>query len=490
MRKYLVRNVLFPLIDRFTSQDFYEKYRFYVGQEYRDFGERRKYQWERFKEILEHAYENVPLYREKFDAAGITPDDIESRQDLSKIPITTKNELREGFPDKVMAENIDHGEIRYTNTSGTTGRVTMLAQDRGDINYKYAAKLRSRKLYGNDIAGSVLRFTPNECQPADIENQGMEDYMDLMCNSFKNPINTMYGFYERTAELIVGNKKKIGPLWEDSTDIPEGEVEQVIESISDSKKDILVAYPLYLQWLLEHRNPGDNGFSIPGTVDLTAGLATERMVSKFESIFETDVNQCYGGCEFGRFASTCEHSSNWMHILEEHCLVEFVGPDGRPVSEDEPANIISTSLTNYAMPIIRLEHGDVGRYRRSNCECGRTGRMMKVEGRIQSIIYDEDDKFHLPSKMYDYFNGRGDVRFFKAVQSDESKVEIRIVSSEMPDTGEMGEELSEMYPGLEFDIAEVESIESESSNKYMLVESCTYDRFRLDEVASKKAEIN
>ncbi len=480
-----------PLFSKITGHKAWKYHKNYVKNDFKDKEKREEEQWNKLKEIINHAYENVPFYREKFDEAGITPEDIESREDLQKIPITTKPELRKNFPDKLIAKNYRNKKIRFTNTSGTTGRITKLVQDKDDVNHKYAAKLWSRKLYGVDIGEKVLRITPNECQPAKKEGKGFESLTDYFKEFLRNPTNSTYAVMEKIVKKTLHRKKTLPPIAENDTDIKEEVFEEYIRKIKKEKPDLLAAYPLYLKWFSEFIEENDLEPPELEKIDLVGGLSTENMREEIEKSFDAETFQNYGGCEWGRYGAECSHEKGWMHILEEHCYVEFIKPDGTNANDGELSNLIVTSLTNYGMPLIRVEHGDIGYYTDEKCSCGRTGRRMKVKGRIQSVIMDRRGIPHMPGKIWDAIHNIDGIDHFQLEQLDREKISLKVVSEEGFNRSRLKEKIKEIINGVEsIRIREVDKIESEGSNKYMLVKSSTHDDFRPLSIRKRESEIN
>ena len=165
MRKFFLKNLILPAASKLTSNRAWDYYHQYIQSEFDSVEIRKQQQWKKIKKLIDHAYRNVPFYRNKFNSAGINPDDIKDEQDFRRIPITTKNELRGELSGNIIANNYSSKNLRFSNTSGTTGASLILMHDHNDINYKYASKLRSRHLMGCDIDDSILRIAPNECQP-------------------------------------------------------------------------------------------------------------------------------------------------------------------------------------------------------------------------------------------------------------------------------------------------------------------------------------
>ncbi len=465
-------------------------YKYFVNYTEEDFGkveETEEKQWKRIKKIIEHAYENVTFYREKFDEAGIKPEDIKDREDFRKIPITTKKELRENFPDKLFAQNFREKEVRFTNTSGTTGRPTLLLQDKEDVNRKYAAKLRSREVYGTEIGDKVVRVTPNECQPAKKEGGGIKTVPDHFKELFRNPVNGFFAIAENFVKKFVHNKKVLEPIGVDSTKTFEKDVLERIEEIREEEPDILSIYPLYAYHLAKKIEEEELDPPKVGCIDFTGGLVTSEMKDLIEEAFQTKTFESYGGCEFGRVGATCIENRDKLHINQLHAYLEFVKPCGEPAEEGELANILTTGLSSFGMPLVRVEHGDVGRYYYERCSCGRDTKMVKVEGRIQSILTTENG-FEPPEKVYNFFLSCEGVDFFRLEQKEDEAV-LRLVTNSEFDEEEVKEFVGELL-GQEVVVDQVEKLDSENSNKYMMVYSEMHHSFRPEQAREHDSEVN
>lgn len=493
VKEKIFSKTLLPISSKFTKHKAWDYYRNYKNSDYIDSKNRKRRKWKSLKNIITHAYENVEFYKKKFEENDIKPKDITSWEDIKKIPITTKNELRNNFPDKLIAKNYKN-KVRFTNTSGTTGRPTMLAQDIDDVNYKFAAKLRSRNLYGLEEGYSVLRIAPNECQPVKKDGNRFESKSDYINEMLRDTKNSIYALLENSAKKMFYDKKVLYPIARNKIDENiENELSSRLKQIKKIEPDVLSIYPIYAYWLARYIEKENLSQPNVNVIDFTGGLSTDVMRKKIEQNFQTKTYQNYGGCEFGRYASQCNvKQQNSMHILEEHCHVEFIRPDETYANEKEMSNIITTSLTNYGMPLIRVEHGDVGWYMNKKCSCGRTSRLMNVEGRIQSIIFNDQNKIITPGQIYNILFNE-EIDYFKVIQKNSKRLTIKIVNLNENELNE--EKLKRKFRGLlgkkvSVKFRYVNELKSENSNKYMFVKSNTYSNFRPESIRNKKSEIN
>ena len=123
----LLPNLVLPVVDRLSENKAWSYLQEYLKADFEDPNLRRERQWRKMKRLLEHAYRNTIYYRELMDSVGLPPDKIQTPEDLRRLPVTTKQDLRKAFPDEILASNTDHDMVRISNTSGTAGRPMVLA---------------------------------------------------------------------------------------------------------------------------------------------------------------------------------------------------------------------------------------------------------------------------------------------------------------------------------------------------------------------------
>ncbi|MBU0469052.1 MAG: hypothetical protein KKD07_10580 [Candidatus Omnitrophica bacterium] len=485
MKKAILKKLLLPMASKLTSNKGWDYYKQYIVSDFDPIETRKKRQWNKLKRLIEHAYTNVPFYRNKFDKAGIKPEHIKDESDFRKIPVTTKKELRDNVSKEyTIAENYPSKNLRFSNTSGTTGPSLILMHDHEDINYKYASKLRSRHLMGCDIEDSIMRITSNECQPClpngESPDVGFLKYLQMVLSNHE---------YKQQAYYILLENKIINPFIHRRhfskalrTYFNNEDMEHYVKEIKKYKPDMIVGYPLYLFFIARYIKEKGIKLTPIKAVELTAGLSFDSMRSFIGEQFKAPVYQIYGGCELGRVAGSCVHSNGLMHILEDHAYIEFIKSSGEIANPGELSNIIVTSLNSYGMPFIRYEHGDVGKYFDHQCHCGRSAQLMDVEGRIMDLIVNKDG-VPLSSQVFiESFLGYKGIKLFQLIQKNLNVLEFRIVK-ESPLANiniiEINNKIKEIF-GYEVNVEfkYVDYINPAASGKYRLVRSATYESFR------------
>jgi phenylacetate-CoA ligase len=484
MRKYFLKKIILPLSSRLTANKGWRYYNHYIRADFDPVEARRERQWQRVLNVVRHAYQHVPFYRKKYDQAGVHPKDIKCEADFRRLPVITKKELRENFPRQVIADNYPPRFMRYSNTSGTTGASLILVHDHDDINYKYASKLRSWHLMGCDIGDSVVRLTPNECQPClptgESPDIGILEYLRMFFGNHAHQRQAYYIFVERRiTNKLLNNRRFPPPLTPDFSDT---DLRNYIDVICSFKPRIISGYPLYLYLLAKFIQKNHISIPPPQGLDLTAGLSSPAMRRFIGEQFSSGVFQSYGGCELGRVASSCAQSAGRMHILEEQCYMEFIHSNGEPARPGELANIIMTALNSYGMPFIRYEHGDVGEYFEDPCPCGRTTRLMLVEGRLQDLILAANGKAIPSREILDLSLGHPGIKLFQLIQRAPDQFDFKFVK-DAPEADMDLEKICDalkavLGPGADIRPQSVDYIRSASSGKYRLVRSSTYEPFR------------
>ena len=311
----------------------------------------------RLKWSLNHAYTNVPAYREKLDAAGVHPDDFRRLEDLARFPFTTKQDLRENYPFGMFAvarERI----VRIHASSGTTGKP------------------------------SVVGYTPRD----------IETWSDLMARSIRASggrpgmiVHVAYGYGLFTGGLGVHyGAERLG-----CTVVPVsgGMTGRQVQLIQDFQPDIIMVTPSYMLAILdEFRTKGLD----PTTTSLRIGVFgaepwTNAMRAEIEAAFALDAVDIYGLSEVmgPGVANECVETKDGLHVWEDHFYPEIIDPQtGAVLPDGEPGEIVFTSLTKEGMPVIRyrtrdltkLQPGTARSMRRMERVTGRSDDMMIVRG--------------------------------------------------------------------------------------------------------------
>jgi phenylacetate-CoA ligase len=315
--------------------------------------ELRALQLKRLKATLQHAYANSPAYRRKFDAAGVHPDDCRSLDDLAKFPFTTKADLRDGYPFGMLAVPREQC-VRIHASSGTTGKPTVVGYTRHDIETWSLVMARSIRAAG--------------ARPGDM-------------------VHVSYGYGLFTGGLGAHyGAEKLG-----LTVVPfgGGQTERQVQLINDFRPDLIMVTPSYMLAIAdEFERQGLD----PRASSLRIGIFgaepwTNDMRAKIEQRLGLSAVDIYGLSEVmgPGVANECIETKDGPTIWEDHFYPEIVDPEtGRPVPEGEFGELVFTSLTKEALPIVRYRTRDLTRLLPGTARTMR--RMEKITGRSDDMM--------------------------------------------------------------------------------------------------------
>ncbi|WP_330468788.1 phenylacetate--CoA ligase [Streptomyces longwoodensis] len=313
----------------------------------------RALQLERLRASLEHAYANVPFYRESFDKAGVRPEDCRSLGDLARFPFTTKADLREHYPYGMFA--VPRDRIRRLHaSSGTTGRPTVVGYTDADLGTWSDMVARSIRAAGGRPGDTV--------------------HIAYGYGLFTGGLGAHYGA-ERLGCTVVPASG--------------GMTSRQVQLIQDLEPRMIMVTPSYMLTLLdEFERQGVD----PRSTSLEVGVFgaepwTEEMRREIEERFGIDAVDIYGLSEVmgPGVAQECVETKDGLHIWEDHFYPEVVDPfTGEVLPEGEEGELVFTSLTKEAMPVVRYRTRDLTRLLPGTARVFR--RMRKVTGRSDDMV--------------------------------------------------------------------------------------------------------
>ncbi|OGL39046.1 MAG: hypothetical protein A3C43_06020 [Candidatus Schekmanbacteria bacterium RIFCSPHIGHO2_02_FULL_38_11] len=410
----------YKFLGTFSEFDAWDKFQFLLDNQYKSREEIEKIQWKKIKKLLIHSYENVPLYKEKWNRAKIKPEDIQKPSDMLILPITTKNELKENFPDKCLAKNIAKKNCSLVQSSGTTGKPLAIYIDFAGYNLQYADLLYSYYLDGWQLGDKI----------ATVRNKAHGDYKGKFAKDGLN--SEPYSLIRDIVYLFCHRKILLSPV-ENGTFIEEVKLKSITEKLLNHKPQLLEGNPVYWEILANYflkENISINGIR---AIEVDETPVTNKIREKLKKAFKANVFDCYGSHELGIVSHECEtHQGN--HILPFSNYVEFI-KDNKPAKSGELANLVVTSLTNYATPLIRYDTGDLARKIENNCSCKRKFSLMShVEGRSDDAIY-VDGKLYTTFFFLDYFQSIKEISFFQLLKSQNDIYILNLVkNSDIPES--------------------------------------------------------
>lgn len=312
-------------------------------------------QSERLVATVRRVYDNVPFYRQKMEQAGVTPEDIRSVADLSKLPFSYKSDLRDTYPFGLFAVKLKD-VVRLHASSGTTGKQIVVGYTRHDLEI------------WNDCCARAL--TAAGCTDEDI-------------------VHVSYGYGLFTGGLGAdGGAMRIG-----ATTVPAstGNTQRQITLLRDFGATVLCCTPSYALHIAEVMRK--NGLS-KKDLHLKAGIFgaepwTNEMRLQIERELGLRAFDIYGLTEVigPGVAFECSRQDG-MHVNEDHFIVEVIDPEtGEPLPDGTEGELVLTCITKEAFPVLRYRTRDIGVVHRGTCACGRTlAKMTKPRGRTDDML--------------------------------------------------------------------------------------------------------
>ena len=396
------------------------------------------YQLEKIRRLVAHAYEKSPFYRNRFDSIGLEPGDIRSFEDFRQIPPLTKQEIREHLGD-LQASDLETRRPILTHTGGTTGAPLKLYRCRATADVREAVEWRTYQWAGFHFRDPKLNAFAGRA----LDDSGEPWYEDPKLRTTSVRINdTDQATFELFARLYRARKPRL-------------------------LIGILEFYRLLGRWLEEQ-----------GIDDIKVAA----MFSQGESITETDreniqrwfgcrIYDYYGMRENAVSAGDCTGGS--MHINSEFVYMEFE-TDGRPAKSGEQAEIIGTSLTNYAVPLIRYRTEDIGEWLDHACPCGRHLPVMKiVGGRARDFVMTPNRAVYICHHVSNLIALAPGIEAIQFYQPDQQRLIVR-VQAETPLREDNLRTISEataaiVHGELRITVEQVETIRRTARGKYRFV---------------------
>lgn len=314
----------------------------------------RAWQDERLVKQVRHVYDNVEMYRQRMDESGVRPEDIKGREDLHKLPFTTKEDLRDQYPYGLLAKPLSEC-VRIQSTSGTTGRRVVAFYTQHDIDLW------------------------DECCARAIVAAG---------GTNEDVVHVSYGYGLFTGGPgLNGGSHMVGSL---TLPMSSGNTERQIQFMTDLGSTILCCTPSYAAYLAE--SVIERG--LRDKIKLKAGIFgaeawTEEMRRDIEEKMGIKAYDIYGLTEISGpgVSFECEAQTG-MHINEDHFIAEIINPvTGEVLPDGEKGELVFTSITKEAFPLLRYRTRDICILSHEKCSCGRTHvKMTKPLGRSDDML--------------------------------------------------------------------------------------------------------
>ena len=403
----------------------------------------RELQEKKLRRLVTHAYHHVAYYREKFAALGLQPSDVRGLDDLHKLPLLAKDDVRENLHFDLLSDNHEKRKILRIKTSGSTGEPFVCYADQHQLEIRWAATQRSMEWTG-------YRFG-DRCARLWHQTLGM-----TLVQRWRERVDAWF------------NRRLFIPAFSMSDE----SIARFVEQLRAWRPVLLDGYAESFNFLAHYiENHGLESFH-PRAVISSAQVLPEQSRAVIEKTLGCGVFDKYGSREFSGIAWECEQHAG-HHVVAESYVVEVL-KDGAPAKPGEWGEVVITDLNNFCAPLIRYRVGDlaVAMDPATPCACGRgLPRIGRIEGRVQAIIVGSNGNYvpgtffaHL-FKDYDHV-----IRQYQVVQERLGSIRLRVIKALRFDDATFEEVLGQLrcYLGetMEIEVEFVDQIEMVHTGKH------------------------
>jgi phenylacetate-CoA ligase len=404
MQSTLVRNVIYPLHEKFMGRDTFANLAGLEHLQLTTAAELADLRLRKLRELLLHAKANIPFYAERFTRAGFDPKRMQSFDDLKALPLLTKNDIKQ-HRDEMLWRDCPGGLYRY-NTGGSSGEPLIFYFDKRRQGWDKAARMLTHRWWGVEVGDREFYLWGSPLE--ETRQDRMKDWRDRLTN-----------------ELLVS-----------AFEVSPANVPKIYTAMQKFRPKCLFGYPSTID--LFAQIAAKQGLNLPNlrveVVFATAELLYDHQRQSISTLFGgIPVADGYGSREGGFVAHECVKGR--YHVMDPNYVVEFIR-DGLPAQAGEDGEIIITHLDAWGMPLIRYCTGDVAQPGEgSACPCGCSfSTMQQIRGRTTDFVVTPDGRWqHALSVIY-------------VVRDIEGVDEFKIVQYEVEDVQVLVKIIPELYP--------------------------------------------
>lgn len=381
------------------GKKFWKLYREFENNQWLSLQELTDWQSVRLRELVKHAYKTVPYYQEILKKQKLVPADIQSIDDLYKLPILTKEDIKQNYI-RMLSTTIPKRLVRYGHTSGTTGSPLNVAYDVNTCVAHHAADWRQKSWAGLE---------------------------------YGQPYASLQG------RLIVPTIQKKPPFWRknyinnqlflSAFHLTEENLPYYFDKLSKDGIQFLEGYPSNIFILALYLNKKNINFPLKAILTSSETLFPSQK-DAIEKAFSCKIFDFYGMAERVVFATECDHHQG-HHLCLDYGITEFLDSDNQPVVDGKLGKIVATSLHNFAMPMIRYQTNDSCSLKATLCSCGRKFPLMdEVATKNEAIVTLPDGRLISPSVLTHPFKPMENIVESQIIQETINLLRVKIVKNQ------------------------------------------------------------
>lgn len=390
----LTYSLILPLSDLITGYEIKNALKFLLESQYWSREQIDNHQFVKLKELIEHAYNNVPFYRELYSDHKIKPEDIQKLSDLKHLPIITKDIMKENSK-LLIAKNCKIKNLVYCSSSGSTGEPFQFYTTKMADSFLKAAAIRAWYWMGYKLGDKYVKISMN---PRTSKIKKIQDYVNR-------------SLYLSSNQLIKKNFIDIS------------------EKIQSFNPEYIRCYPHPLDYLSSVIKENYNNYFLSNlkAINTTGSTLKDEIRENIEKTFRVRIFDTYS-CEGGTIFSEC--AEHVYHPAEEYAISEYIPDNFTKSDKNSPFRHITTDLYNYAFPFIRYDTQDYIEIDDSAhlCKCGRNFKnVKKIRGRDSDIIITPSKKILIVENFVAYFEWIKEIDQIQVVQNEIDQITINIV---------------------------------------------------------------
>lgn len=416
MNSAIIKHVFYPLLEKRLGTRELKYLKELEETQWWSNKELQEMQNKKLQSLIKHAYANVPYYRKIFNERGLVDNDIQTVNDLYKLPILTKDDIRQNYQD-MQANDFKRWRPCHITTGGSTGEPLMYYVTKDALSINMASIYRGLSWAGFKFGDK--KITLGGSRLVSDKRQNIKGWLVNKLIYRNLPISTL--------------------------DMTDEKINRYICQINKYKPKFIYGYASALYLIANYLKKNKINVIQPEAIFSTAEMLLPHYRKEIEDVFKCEVFDFYGTCDGGPQALEC-FTHQGYHVSSEKAILEFLDNNGTPVSPGNPGEIITTDLHNYAMPFIRYAVGDIATPTGERCSCGRGLPLIKsIEGRtLDFILLPNGSKvrgLRLIDLFYenisgDYIKELATIKQFQVIQDSLDELVVLIVQDASPTIAE------------------------------------------------------